>query len=258
MKKIILLILTIFLLTPLSFGKSSPTQENLKEEKIKIEIEKVVSKKIPVHPPATYPSSRINRPLTLPQELINGEVQVNYHYFSSSHVGANMRLKGQYGWREHWELNAETSLFPQTQKGIEFGGLRGGFLYRFRVEDEENPEIALGAKIGFLGTGSHSLTQGNTISFYPQGLVKKVIGDRAFSIQGELLAGIGDKDSGIHSLNALATLKTADSFDLGLKGDLQNLGYSSKEIFSLTPSLEYHLYPNWDISGGVQIGLLGA
>ena len=73
-----------------------------------------------------------------------------------------------------------------------------------------------------------------------------------------LLAGIGNKDSGINSLNVLATLKTTDSLDLGLKGDLQNLGYSSKEIFSLTPGLEYHLQDNWDISGGVQIGLLGA
>src|SRR3989338_1660161 len=246
MKKIVLLTLSLSLVTALSFGKP------------KIEIEKVISKEIPVHPPVAYPSSRIDRPLILPHELINGEAQIDYHYFSSSHVGANLGLKSQYGWKEHWELNAETGLFPQTQKGIEFGGLRGGFLYRLRAEDEENPQIALGAKIGFLGKGSHSLTQGNTIGFYPQGLIKKVIVEHALSIQGELLAGIGNKDSGISSLNALVTLKTTDSLDLGLKGDLQNLGYSSKEIFSLTPGLEYHLQDNWDISGGVQIGLLGA
>src|SRR3989338_5217060 len=220
MKKLIVLIqTTLFLLTPFSFATSPIPQENLKEEKINIEIEKVVSKEIPVRPPVIYPSSQINRPLIVPPELIMGEAQVDYHYFSSSHVGANIGLKGHYGWRKHWELNSETSLFPQTQKGIEFGGVRGGFLYCLRGEDEENPEIALGAKIGFLGKGTHSLTQGNTLGFYPQGLIKKVIIERALSIQGELLAGIGNKDSGINSLNVLATLKTTDSLDLGLKGD---------------------------------------
>ncbi len=258
MKKLILPLLVSFFLIPFSFGNTPKSQENLKEEKIKIEIEKVISKEVPVHPPVPYPSSRIHRPLILPPDLITGEVQADYHYFSSNHVGANLGLKSHYGWKEHWELNAETSLFPQTQQGIEFGGLRGGFLYCLRTEDEENPEVALGAKIGILGKGNYSLTQSNTIGLFPHGLIKKVIVEHALSIQGEFLAGIGDKDSGINSLNALASLKTTDSLDLGLKGDLQNLGYSSQEIFSLIPSLEYHLHPNWDISGGVQIGLIGA
>lgn len=253
MKKTILFTLSLFLITSLSSGKSQTP-----EEKIKIEIEKVVSKEVPVHPPISLPVSRIYRPLVLLPELLTGNVQVDYHYFSSSHVGANLGLKGRYGLREHWELDAETSLFPQTQKGIEFGGFRGGFLYGLRLEDEENPEIALGAQLGFLGEGAHSLTPSNTIGFFPRGLIKKVIVERAFSVQGELLAGIGNKDSGINSLNALALLKTTDHLDLGLKGDLQNLGYASKEIFLLTPSIEYHLHPNWDISGGVHIGLLGA
>jgi len=257
MRKIILA-LTIVLLSPFSFGNTPPSQENPKKEKIKIEIEKVVSKEVPVHPPISYPSSQIHRPLIVPPKLINGEIQADYHYFSSGHVGANISLAGHYGWKEHWELNSETSLFPQTQKGIEFGGIRGGFLYRLHSEDDENPEVALGAKIGFLGKGTHSLTQGNTIGFYPHGLVKKVVIHRALSLQGEFLAGVGDQDSGINSLNALVTLKTTESLDLSLKGDLQNLGYTSKEIFSLTPNLDYHLYPNWDISGGVHIGLLGA
>ena len=69
MKKIVLLTLSLSLVTALSFGKP------------KIEIEKVISKEIPVRPPVAYPSSRIDRPLILPHELLNGEAQVDYHYF---------------------------------------------------------------------------------------------------------------------------------------------------------------------------------
>ena len=123
MKKFILFTISAFLITPLSFGKSSVPEEPKGYEKIKIKIEKVVPKEIHVHAPVTYPSSQIHRPLILPKDLINGEMQIDYHYFSSDHVGANMKLQGHYGWKDDWELNAETSLFPQTQKRVEFGGI---------------------------------------------------------------------------------------------------------------------------------------
>src|SRR3989344_4454233 len=102
-------------------------------------IEKVAPLKVVT--PSSYPTSSVYRPLVLPQGLIDGQAQLGYHYFTSDNLGANLYLKGRYSRFQDWEFTGETGVFPQTERGFEFGGLRAGFLYRALTEDAQNPEL---------------------------------------------------------------------------------------------------------------------
>lgn len=218
--------------------------------------QKIEPPKIIAAQTTTYPRSSMNRDIVVPQGTREALGSFEYRYLSESHLGTNVYLQGRYGHFENWEFLGDVSVFPQTQVGVEFGGIRAGFLYKALSENETNPDLGLGLKIGLLGKGIYSLTKDNDFALMPNIIAKKQIADR-LSMIGELMLGVGNNEAGIASVSTTGIYKTTQDIDTRLKLDLENLGYTFDQILSITPTVEYHWDQNTDVMGGTHLGLVG-
>jgi hypothetical protein len=255
-KNIIIVICMSVFLSINGYAKIKITQKK-QVSKAQLKTEKVSAKKMMATKPFLVPLSDINRNLIYPKGVFEGTLGMEYRNFAAGSVGLNVDALGRYSYFDDWDFTVQMSSFPQSEAGFEFGGFALGFLYEALVQDAENPEIAVGMKSAFFGKGILSLTKDNSFALFPTVQTKKKLLNN-LSLEGGLTAGIGNKSSGIASINTAAILKTTPEIDFKLKLDLQNLGFELDEILSLTPTMKYHIKRNLDLAVGVHVGLIGA
>jgi len=152
-----------------------------------------------------YPQSVVDRPLVLPQKMIEASVLTEYRQVAKKIRGLEIGVKGKYGIMESLEVTLETSILPMSyndtrilghdiivKDNFKFGGILAGANYLLMDEDEKYPSIVGGVKIGFAGTGQRSLTNGSSITVIPTIGAKKTILPR-LAVDGGLTLAFGNK-----------------------------------------------------------------
>ena len=216
-----------------------------------------------------YPESLVERPLVLPQKLVEIKGTTEYRQLSRSIRGLDFKAKARIGILENLEAELETSILPLNyleqeqgttevfvKDGFAFGGVTAGATYSVIEESDTIPEIAGSVRLGFAGTGPLSLTNGSTFIVLPSITAKKII-DPRFAIDGNLILGFGNNGSGLYELRGGGVLRPFEQLDVTGHVSLEGVGFRETATLSIIPGIMYHLSNKVDIQGGFRIGLVG-
>jgi len=216
-----------------------------------------------------YPQSVVDRPLILPQKLLEVQGGTEYRQIGKGVKSLALRIRGTYGVMENLEAVVETSVLPMTfaktrvgsvnvlaDDGFQFGGILAGANYSFFPETEQYPEFVGGLKIGIFGGGPLSLTSGSTFSVLPSVKLKKTLNPR-LSLAGDFTLSFGNEGSGLYLVEAGGIFKAYDQFDILGSVLLEGIGLDKTIILALKPSVVYHWDNDWDLMGGFNVGLAG-
>ena len=216
-----------------------------------------------------YPQSIVDRPLILPQKLMELSGRTEYRQVTKSARGLDLRVRGRYGVMDRLEASVEASLLPISyfeneegketifiDDGFQFGGILAGAGYALLEENERYPEMIAGLKIGVLGKGPLSLTNGSNFSVIP-GVVAKKILRPGLSVDGAIALAFGNGGSGLYLMEAGGALKAFDKLDLKGSLSLEGVGFDETVILSVQPGVMYHWSDKLDIIGGFRVGLVG-
>lgn len=218
---------------------------------------------------AYYPESLVDRPLILPQKLVELRGSSEYRQLSKSIRGLDVRGTARIGIIENLEASLEASILPLNfledkvgnsevfvKDRFSFGGVAIGSTYRFMEESDNKPELAAALRLGFAGTGPISITYGSTFIVLPEIKVKKVI-DPKLSLDGNLTLGFGNRGSGLYQLLGGGALRGFEQIDVTGHASLEAIGFREVATLSLIPGVVYHFTDKLDLGGSFRIGVLG-
>lgn len=221
---------------------------------------------VPQSPSITYyPASLVERPLILPQKLVEIRGSSEYRQLSRNIRGLDLRGTARIGILEKLEASIETSLLPLnflenketfSNNGFSFGGLAVGSTYRILEERDSYPEVAGTVRLGFAGTGPISITYGSTFIVLPELKAKKII-DPKLSLEGNLILGFGNRGSGLYQLKSGGVFRPFEQIDVTGHASLEAIGFREIATLSLIPGVVYHLSDKIDLGGSFRIGVLG-
>lgn len=216
-----------------------------------------------------YPESLVDRPLVLPQKLVEIKGITEYRQLSKNIRGLDLNAIARIGILENLEASLETSVLPLNyleksqgksnvfvNNGFAFGGVTAGATYSVLQESDTLPEIAGALKLGFAGSGPLSLTNGSTFIVLPSVKAKKII-DPRIALDANLTLGFGNKGSGLYELNGGGAFKPFDQFDITGHLSLESIGFNETTTLSIVPGIMYHLSKKIDLQGGFKLGLFG-
>lgn len=218
---------------------------------------------------AYYPESLVDRPLILPQKLVEIRGSSEYRQLSKSIRGLDVRATARIGIMENLEASLEAGILPLNflenkagnsenfvKDGFSFGGVAVGSTYRFMQEADNQPEVAAALRLAFAGTGPISITYGSTFIVLPEIKVKKIV-DPRLSLDGNLTLGFGNRGSGLYQLLGGGAFRPFEQFDVTGHASLEAIGFREVSTLSLIPGVVYHFTDKLDLGGSFRIGVLG-
>jgi hypothetical protein len=216
-----------------------------------------------------YPESIVDRPLVLPEKLVEVRAHSEYRQLSKNIRSLDIRGATRIGVIENMELIIETSVFPLnfledletpsnifSSKGFSFGGVALGSAYNIINETENIPAVAAALNLGFAGTGPISLTYGSTFIVLPEVKVKKVLSPQ-LALDGNLTLGFGNTGSGIYQLMGGGIFRPFEQIDVLTHASLEAVGFDQIATLSIIPGVSYHISDKMDIEGSFRIGVVG-
>jgi len=80
-----------------------------------------------------------------------------------------------------------------------------------------------------------------------------------YSLCADRISGLlgNNKASGLQAIEVGALLKAYDKFDITGMLSLEGIGFEKTVIFALSPGIVYHWDNQFDIAGGVHVGIAG-
>jgi hypothetical protein len=216
-----------------------------------------------------YPESIVDRPLVLPQKLVEVRATSEYRQLSKNIRSLDIRGATRIGVMENLEFEVQTSVFPLNflenledkasifeNRGFSFGGVAIGSTYSIVKDTENMPEVAAALNLGFAGTGPLSITYDATFIAMPEVKIKKNLSPK-FALDGNLVLGFGNTGSGIYQLLGGGSFRPLEQVDILGHASLEAVGFSQIATLSLIPGVVYRISNKMDIEGSFRIGVVG-